>query len=379
MLEYLLGVLLIILSILYITRSAWKKTVKSAPNEDKSVRKSDPVLFVAPCPDPYPDWSIETTRPLPYRPFKYGPDFFVTMGIGRLDWNDWIELDNEWIRYHNEKLSRLFDEHAFLSCRTAPEAYDAALETMELLSEYLVHRYPSLFEYQFDHNDKNKKQIRIKATNEIYPIRSEDPLKYASLLIEDDLALMIEGSDEQYYLKAGSIVLPGFWRLEDKFNMSLAQIHLSGKVPQYKEKLEQSMERFFQKMTPENPVVRHNYGIQTDNNLAWASSIGPEETYGVVSHTDERTLTIEDLYFRCERQTLRRLPRSRAILFTIRPYFHPIREIVQETGVPGRLASAIRSWPDDVAQHRGKSRYADILLKYLDEKHQQQLDQAQFS
>ncbi|CAF0808295.1 unnamed protein product [Adineta steineri] len=78
-----------------------------------------------PRPIPYPDWSIETTRP-----FKYDPNYFITM------------------------------------------AEDAALETMKLLSKYLIDRYPSLFEYQ-----QNKEQIQIKSSN---------PLKYASLLIQDD-------------------------------------------------------------------------------------------------------------------------------------------------------------------------------------------------
>lgn len=352
MLEYILAILLIVLSLISIIRSQWNKR-----------RKKD-VIYEYPRPDPYPNWSIETTRPIPYRPFKSGPDYFVTMGIGRLDLNDWIELDNQWMKFHNEKLVRLSDERSSLRCKTLPQAFHAAQETMQLLSQYLVYRYPSLFQYQYD---QNKKYIRIKVTNEIYPIESDDPLRYASLLIQDDLALMIEGSDGQYYLKGGSIVLPGFWRLEDKLNMSLAQIHLEGNVPQYKEKLQQSMDKFFHKLTPENLFVRHNYGIQTDDNLAWASSIGPEDTYGSLSYQDQRHLTIEDLYFRCERQTLRRLPRTKAILFTIRTYFHPITDIAQEPGIPARLASAIWSWPDDVAHHRGKEKYGDLLLKYLDE------------
>jgi alpha-1,2-mannosyltransferase len=323
---------------------------------------------------PYPDWSVEKTRPLPYRPFKYGPDYFITMGIGRLDWNDWIELDNQWTRYHQEKLSRLSGERASHLCKTAPEAKDAALETLELLCEYLVYRYPSLFEYQFN-DQNNEKQIRIKTTGEIYPINCEDPLKYASLLIEDDLAIMIEGSDGQYYLKAGVILLPGFWRLEDKFNMPLAQIHLSGDVPKFKEKLQHSMERFFQKMTPQHPVLRYNYFIQTDGELAWSSSIGPEDTFGIGWQNADPNPCIENIHFRSERQTLRRLPKSGAILFTIRPYFINVMEIAEEPGVPGRLASAIRSWPDDVAHYKGKKAYADVLLKYLDEKHQQQCDQ----
>ncbi|CAF2800763.1 unnamed protein product [Rotaria sp. Silwood2] len=312
---------------------------------------------------------METTDPLRYRPFKYGPDYFVTMGIRRLDWDNWIELDNQWMRYHNEKLARLSGERGPRLCMTAPEAYDAALETIELISEYLVCRYPSLFEFD---SSTTQKQIRIKATGEIYPLHSDNPLKYAAFLIQDDLALMIEGADGQYYLKAGAIPLPGFWRLEDKFNMPLAEIHTSGNVPQFREKLQQGMERFFQKMTPERAVVRYNYSIQTDGELAWSSSIGPEDTFGLGRKDARSNPSIERLHFRSERQALRRLPRSGAILFTIRTYFLPIIDIAQEPGVPGRLASALRSWPDEVVRHKGRKVYEDVLLKYLDEKHEEQ-------
>ncbi|UJR24449.1 hypothetical protein I4U23_005825 [Adineta vaga] len=244
---------------------------------------------------------------------------------------------------------------------------------MELLSEYLVHRYPSLFEYQF--NDQQQKQIRIKTTGEIYPIESDDPLKYASLLIQDDLALMMEGDDGQYYLKARDVILlPGFWCLEDKFNMPLAQIHLSSHVPKFKEKLQHSMERYFRKMTPQHSIVRYNYFIQTDGELPWSSSIGSEDHFGIGWDNAQLNPPIEQIHFRSERQTRRRLPRSDAILFIIRPYFIPVVEIAQEPGIAERLASAIRSWPDDVSRYKGKKAYEDVLLNYLDQKHQEQCD-----
>ncbi|CAF1196073.1 unnamed protein product [Rotaria sp. Silwood1] len=373
------SILIIIIGILfYVIRSGYRKK-EVRPSSHKKRRHSSshkhefgkwtPVDFRAPSPPPYPDWSIETTKPLPYRPFKYGPDYFVTMGLRRLDLDDWIELDNQWTRFHEEKKARLATERASRLCKTAPEAQDAALETMELLSEYLVCRYPSLFEFDFS---SEHKQIRIKTTGELYPIESDDPLKYAGLLIQDDLALMIEGPDGKYYLKAGSIILPGFWRLEDKFNMPLAQIHISGDVPKFKEKLQFSMERFFQKLTPESSVIRHNYFIQTDEHLAWSESIGPEDAFGIGWDNAQPDPPIEKMHLRSERQTLRRLPRSGAILFTIRPYFIPIIEIAEEPDVPGRLASAIRSWPEDVARYKGKKAYESVLLKYLDEKHAEQ-------
>ena len=60
-------------------------------------------------------------------------------------------------------------------------------------------------------------------------------------------------------------------------------------------------------------------------------------------------------------------------MFTIRTYFHPITEIAEEDYVPGRLASAVRSWGDDVSKYKGKDRYQDVLLEYLDRKHEEQV------
>ena len=195
----------------------------------------------------------------------------------------------------------------------------------------------------------------------------------AARLVQDDLALMFERPDGEYYLLAGAILLAGFWRLSDKFGMRLSDIHTSGDVPQYREKLERGMMNFFRRLRPEEPVLRNNYFIQVDANLAWSHSIGPEDSDSVSWSTAEKNKAIEHHYFRSERQSLRRLPRSGAVVFTIRTYFEPITEIVKEPYVPGRLASAIRSWGDDVSKYKGKEMYEEVLLEYLDQKHAEQV------
>jgi alpha-1,2-mannosyltransferase len=61
-------------------------------------------------------------------------------------------------------------------------------------------------------------------------------------------------------------------------------------------------------------------------------------------------------------------------VFTIRTFFHPVTEITDEPYVPGRLASAVRSWGDDVSRYKGREKYGDVLLEYLDRKHQEQVE-----
>ncbi|KAL1978213.1 hypothetical protein VTN31DRAFT_1072 [Thermomyces dupontii] len=329
-----------------------------------------PSSFQRPTPKPYPNWDIEKTKPIPYRPFRYGPKYHVTMGLRNMNWDEWIELDNEFPKFHANKARRIRERGA-KCCKTAPEAMDGAIELLEELCSYLPARYPTLYK-------KTPVGIDNLYTGESFNIVQrplpEDPMMTCARLVQDDLALMFEREDGQYYLLAGAILLPGFWRLEDKFGMPLSEIHTSGNVPQYREKLERGMMNFFRRLRPEDPVLRNNYFIQVDDQLAWSTSIGSEDDEEVSWNTAEKNRAIEHHYFRSERQSLRRLPRSGAIVFTIRTYFVPITEIVKEPYVPGRLASAIRSWGPDVSRYKGREKYEEVLLEYLDKKHQEQLD-----
>ena len=297
------------------------------------------------------------------------------MGLRTMQWDDWIELDNHYLKFHEDKRRRI-EERGHKCCRTDasdPKIWDGAVELLEELSAYLSERYPSVFKK----TDVGVDNILTKESFNVKELtmngKKEDPMQLNARLIQDDLAIMFEKEDGQYYLLAGAILLAGFWRLEDKWGMPLSQVHTSGDVPHFKEKLEKGMMNFFRRIQPESPVLRNNYFIQVDNELAWSPSIGDEDSEGVSWDTAEKNRAIEHHCFRSERQSLRRLPRSGGVVFTIRTYFHPITEIAQEPYVPGRLASGIRSFTDEVSVYKGKEKYHEVLLEYLDKKHEEQL------
>lgn len=135
-------------------------------------------------------------------------------------------------------------------------------------------------------------------------------------------------------------------------------------MPQYKEKLHGSLMRFFQRIKPNGPVERNNYFIQTDDSLPWSANIGSEDSFGIGWDNAKMNPSVDDIHFRTERQTLRRLPRSGGVLFTIRTYMLPVREMCKEKWVPGRFASAVRSWGDDVAKFKGLRAYRDVSNPY---------------
>lgn len=295
-----------------------------------------------------------------------------------MNWDDWIELDNHYFRFHADKAQRIIERGTKCSYTDSdPKVYDGAIELLEELCSYLPQRYPTLYKATPVGMDN-------LLTDETFNIQErplvEDPMQMAARMTQDDLAIMFEKEDGQYYLLAGSILLAGFWKLEDKLGMPLSEIHTSGDVPGYKEKLEKGMMNFFRRVQPNGPVQRNNYFIQVDDSLPWSSSIGPEDgAPGEVGwFTAEKNKAISHHYFRSERQSLRRLPRSGGVVFTIRTYFHPITEICEEPGVPGRLASAVRSWGDDVSRYKGKERYGEVLLEYLDGRHREQVEEGLF-
>lgn len=349
------------------THTASPSPTKSAPLRIPGTW--DPSSYRLPAPPPYPDWSIEKTKPLPYRPFKYGPNYYVTMGLRNLNPNEWIELDSDYPRFYHEKRRRIQDRGP-RCCQTTPSAYLMAVELLEELVEYLPARYPTLYQRTAFGIKNLWSGEEVDITS--YPLK-EDPMQSCGRLVQDDLAIMVEKPDGKYYLQAGSILLAGFWRLEDKLGMQLSKIHTSGDVPHYREKLERGMDNLFRRLKPREMIARNNYVLQVDDNLAWSTSVGGEDSKDRGWHLAEDNISIDRHYLRTERQTLHRLPRTGGVVFTIRTYHLPITDIAQEDYVPGRLASAVRSWDNEASKYKGKYKYEAILLKYLDEEHEKQL------
>ena len=222
-----------------------------------------------------------------------------------MPWTEWLELDNEYLTYHALKAKRIA-ERGEKCIRTADEARDAAWELVAEVGTWLAGRWPGVFVREEDG------RLRNGVTGEEFRVREGEgkgvmePMEVVARLIQEDVAIMIERPDGEYYLLGGAILLPGFWRLSDKFGMRLSEIHTSGDVPQFREKLEKGMKSFFRRLKPEQPMVRNNYFIQVDEDLAWSRSIGDEDAEGIGWGTAERDVVVERHMFRTERQTLRR-------------------------------------------------------------------------
>jgi hypothetical protein len=135
-----------------------------------------------------------------------------------MQWDDWIELDNHYLKFHADKARRIM-ERGHKCCRVDPDprVFNGAVELLEELSAYLSERYPCMFVKTDVGVDKvvTKESFNIKELT--MNGNKENAMQLCARLIQDDLAIMFEKEDGQYYLLAAAILLPGFWRLEDKW------------------------------------------------------------------------------------------------------------------------------------------------------------------
>lgn len=74
----------------------------------------------------------------------------------------------------------------------------------------------------------------------------------------------------------------------------------------------------------------------------------------------------QEIIIRRERQTFRRLPRTGAILFSVKTYLTALDELpVQELR---NLAKEMKSWPDYVGGYKGMPVWGNAVLKFCEER-----------
>ncbi|GAA6037822.1 hypothetical protein JCM8097_005056 [Rhodosporidiobolus ruineniae] len=393
-----------------------RKTAAPAP---VTVEEKKPAEYrfgtVTPLAD-YDVRALKATKPQAYRPFRHGPVYPQHMGIRNItDQNTWLQLDNLYSDILSIRTRRTHDP-SIVSSLTQPGFHAHALEALVEIASFLSTRFPKLFkvtrtpyvagdETTYGDSVVGKEGGAIVAiencvTGQKWDLREIEekegpewnPMAIAGQLTQDDLAVMVEREDGHYCFQAGSICTAGFWRIKDKIGLTLDDIHFKGAVPNYAEKYQKSMNRFFTNLREDKLVERNNYFFQVDESYDWSVKTNgtesifdqfakgnqagmAEKTPGAVAPT--AATDVRQVRFRTERQSLRRLPRSRAILFTIRTYLIPVVDLANEPGVPGRMASGIRSWPTqgdiNVAWYKGAELYTPVLLPFLDEKHDEQV------
>jgi hypothetical protein len=186
-----------------------------------------------------------------------------------------------------------------------------------------------------------------------------DALVEASLLVADDLAVLqpvkSQNGSEQLLLNAAVVCCPSRWLLAEKMGHNMLAIHEP--VAKYADHVGAAVDTYFQRLTVEKPVWRSNWIIQDHPAL-----FQPQIPSGPLVRTPD------ELWIRMERQTLRRLPNTGGILFTIRGYQQPLPEYLSRSKqIAQNIRIMLERLPDDVAQYKSVLKYRPIIMNWIDQ------------
>lgn len=208
--------------------------------------------------------------------------------------------------------------------RSAPAVHE--LYTW-LTTTYLPLRYPTLYTPTL-HGLLNTLTAETLSPS---PSSPESALSTLAANIDTDFLILhpstLPQDEGKYRLEAFATCFPSGFRTRSKLGLLLSEVHTP--VPRYGDKLERSMDRFFASMGVGKAVRRWNWTVSTSGELfcvrgnhGSAEEMQKKEESGQKEEIDLRTT-----FLRCERQTLHRLPKTKALVFAFKTYQYPIEQI----------------------------------------------------
>lgn len=247
----------------------------------------------------------------------------LAMGLRPLADDAWLERDERRDSDLAEKARLVAEERDQVVVLAGCD--DAAVELRDALRDWCGHHWPS--ENWEEHDDH--------------------PLVAAAQCVQEDLVLLEKR--DTWRLTGAVVCFPSRWDLPSKAGATLDAIH--DPVPGYADALAAPTNALFERLTPERSFWRLNWTLLDDETLFQPRSRrrAPQGDWN-------------EWFVRVERQTLRRLPRTGAIVFTIRTYVTSVADLVgRDPAFVETLVANIETAPSAMQEYKGWRGVADYL------------------
>jgi len=253
----------------------------------------------------------------------------MAMGLRPLDTDRWLEVD-ERRDDELEQKRQLLNSSRDVVVATNPEGDEGSRELLVEVVRFLNEHHPEV-------------ATDVDA--------SEHPAVAASRLVQEDLCVLVRS--DAWRLQAACVCFPSRWNLATKLGTTLDDIH--GPVPIYDIELSRPTNSFFERLKPERSFWRLNWTL-IDSPVLHQPTSARQSPHG----------DLAEWFFRVERQTLRRLPESGAIIFTIRNYVASAQQLcdAHEEFGPTLLLN-LDTAPEEMQHYKGWIGVADRLRSAL--------------
>jgi len=170
---------------------------------------------------------------------------------------------------------------------------------------------------------------------------------------EDVLLMANDGS--KWSLVGGWLVFPNQWSIADKMGKSLALIH--DPIDGYGEMLQEKADTFFDRLGTTRIFWRRNWFFHDDGGF-----FQPEKMTNRPLHD---AVDASQLVIRSEYQTLRRLPETDVIVFTVKTQVAPIAEMRERPDLAASVVSFLRSATERALANKDADGRHDAIIDYL--------------
>ncbi|MTI06819.1 DUF3445 domain-containing protein [Roseibium denhamense] len=274
-----------------------------------------------------------------------------TVGLRPIDKAAWIEPDRHLLEHLAVKDSLLETSRESVFQAEA-ETEPAQREILAMIRDHLQIHHPDIYKVSPD-------TVTIGENRTVQTAPGDAPLTIAARLVQEDLVVMRASGDE-YRLAAACLCFPSSWSLVEKFGQPMSGLHEN--VPGFNgARMGQMVARIFENLKPEQIVCRYNWSLYPDAELHHPR---PKRLRG-----DVTAQGLVRLYVRVERQTLRRMPESGDLLFTIKIHHDPIAAILDDpdgSSLASGLAKQLRALDPDQTHYKGIGRIKADLVDALE-------------
>jgi hypothetical protein len=264
---------------------------------------------------------------------------------------DWFEFDELYLPEMAEKRRLLTSSYDEVFAAT-PVSDAARAEALELIVTALTTHHPDWF-------SRDGAELRNHLTGEAWKPGSLDPLDLAGRLVQEDLCL-IQNDNAGPVFTAASLCFPSRWRLLDKVGKPLSAVH--GPVPFYADRLAAPVDRFMRHLKAGHIASRLNWSLLDDPALFQPGGKWRVDRASDITVTNAGSR----IFLRVERQTLRRLPETGAVLFGIRVHVYPLDKVIDSSDRAATLAEAVRALPAEVQHYKSLLPFRAALLAWLE-------------
>lgn len=246
-----------------------------------------------------------------------------------------------------------------------PHMMDAQWDFVELTMEALSQDYPEYFSL-------NKSGLNWTWENKPLNIKDSfifgdcstllmEPFEYMSRQVQGDFVLL-DQRDETLYADAGFVTSQADWSLAFNVGMSWREWHAP--VPRATELgvMDRAL-KYLLNLQLGSPVRRLNWTMTINPRLDTSPENYP--FWGADRNAVDSNNVADKVHLRVELQTLFRLPRSNAIVFSIRCYLMSLRELATYPRWAKRLYRVQKGMHPDLIEYKGMTKFHPLMVDWL--------------